>query len=133
MATVERFEDLEAWKRARELARAVYLATGAKKMDRDWDLRRQMRRAAVSVMANIAEGFARGGNREFVQFLSVARGSVAEVRSHLYLGTDLGYAPAAKARALHLLCERTGQVISGLMRYLRTSKRTGPKYRKPGK
>jgi four helix bundle protein len=84
------FEDLFAWQEARKLARAVYGATAAGPLSKDWGLRDQLRRASASVMANIAEGFERGRRSEFHQFLSIAKGSCAEVRSLLYVANDAG-------------------------------------------
>jgi len=88
---VERFEDLIAWQKARVLCRAVYVATRRGAFAKDIGLSGQMQRAAVSVMSNIAEGFERARSREFHQFLSVAKGSLAEVRSLLYVALDTGY------------------------------------------
>ncbi|MBI2175020.1 MAG: four helix bundle protein [Candidatus Omnitrophica bacterium] len=89
--TIKYFEDLEVWKEARQLARRVYQITQDTAFSRDFGLRDQIRRAAVSVMSNIAEGFERGGYQEFTQFLYVARGSCGEVRSQLYVALDQGY------------------------------------------
>ena len=81
MATIKRFEDIEAWKKARELTREVYRHSKVGPFSKDFGLRDQIRRAAVSVMSNIAEGFERGGNKEFMQFLAIAKGSVGEIES----------------------------------------------------
>src|SRR5688500_16284579 len=91
MATIERFEDIEAWKRARLLTKAVYDISNAGPFARDFGLRNQIRRAAVSAMSNIAEGFERGGDHEFIQQLAIAKGSCGEVRSQLYVAFDLNY------------------------------------------
>ena len=88
---VKNFEDLEIWKDARALTREVYQLTRDSKFLKDFGLRDQIRRAAISVMSNIAEGFERGGNQEFVQFLYVAKASCGEVRSQLYVALDQGY------------------------------------------
>lgn len=85
------FEDLEGWKASRLLCRSVYAATTNGGFQRDSALRNQIRRAAISVMSNIAEGFERDGNKEFVQFLSQAKGSCGEVRSQLYAALDQAY------------------------------------------
>lgn len=82
---IERFEDLPIWKDARALSRAIYEISRSFK---DFSLRDQMRRAAVSVVSNIAEGFERGSNKEFLQFLYVAKGSVGELRAQLYVALD---------------------------------------------
>ena len=75
MAAIERFEDIEAWQQARQLTKEAYKMTSAGDCARDFGLRDQLRRSAVSIMSNIAEGFERGGNKEFIQFLSLAKGS----------------------------------------------------------
>ena len=88
---VKNFEDLEIWKDARRLTKAIYRMTKDGGFAKDFALRDQIRRAAVSVMSNIAEGFERGGNQEFIQFLHVAKASCGEVRSHLYVALDQSY------------------------------------------
>jgi four helix bundle protein len=79
--TIKRFEEIEAWQKARELARVVYQSTKDGQISRDYGLRDQMRRAGVSIMANIAEGFSRRSNKEFCQFLFIAKSSAAELQS----------------------------------------------------
>ena len=91
MAKVERFEDIEAWKRSRVLTKKVYDCTKQRGFDKDFGLKDQIRRASVSTMSNIAEGFERGGNQEFLQFLATAKGSSGEVRAQLYVALDQGY------------------------------------------
>ena len=92
MAGITTFEELERWQRARELTRLIYRVSGDGDFGRDFALRDQIRRAAISVLSNIAEGFERGGNRELIQFLSLAKGSIGEVRarsmSHWTLDTS---------------------------------------------
>lgn len=110
---VERFEDLVAWQKARELVRAVHEVTRDR---RQWDidLTRQFRRAAVSTMSNIAEGFERDGAAEFEHFLSVAKLSCAEVRSLLYAASDCGFLDEATFHRLRSQAVETGRVIGGL-------------------
>ena len=91
MATVRRFEDLIAWQKARQLVKEIYQLTAERAFNRDFGLRDQLRRASVSIMSNIAEGFDRGGRAEFHQFLVIAKASCAEVRSQLYVAKDAGY------------------------------------------
>jgi four helix bundle protein len=88
---VERFEDLQAWQKARQLTKEIYSVTSQGKFTRDFGLTSQIQRASVSIMANIAEGFERFKRTEFHQFLSIAKASCAEVRSHLYVALDAGY------------------------------------------
>ena len=114
MSGVERFEDLIAWQLARELTKEIYSITGKTAFARDFGLRDQIRRAAVSVMSNIAEGFERAGAREFHQFLVVAKASCAEVRSQLYVAFDTGYLDEPNFYELHALTNRTSQVIGAL-------------------
>ena len=90
MSAIERFEDIDAWKRARALACDIYAATSSGEFARDYGLRDQIRRAAVSAMSNIAEGFERYGSIEFRRFLSIAKGSAGEVKSQLYIALDAG-------------------------------------------
>jgi len=119
MTTLCRFEDLIAWQKARILANSLYRATRAPDFSKDFALRDQMRRAAISVMANIAEGFERHRRTEFHQFLSIAKASCAEVRSHLYLARDMEYVSADDFSALLRDAEEVGRIIGGLRSSLR--------------
>ena len=118
------FEDFDAWKVARTLVKKVYNLTLQDGFRRDFGLVDQIRRAAVSVMNNIAEGFERGSNRDFIRFLFIARGSAGEVRSLLYVALDQGYITEAEFRNTCDLCIRSSQMIWGLIRYLRNSSKT---------
>src|SRR5262245_43610043 len=91
MATVKQFEDLHVWQEAREIVREVYKVTKQRGFIRDFSLKDQITRAAVSSMSNIAEGFERGTRKEFIQLLNVAKGSNGEVRSQLYVALDQQY------------------------------------------
>lgn len=88
MGKINTFEDLEVWKKARELSKAIYEFTQNGSFSKDYSLKDQINKTTGSIMDNIAEGFDRGGNREFIQFLSIAKGSAAEVRSQLYRALD---------------------------------------------
>ena len=129
MATFRSFEEIEAWKRARLLAREIYVITNEGKFSKDFGLRNQIRRASVSVMANIAEGFERNGTGEFIQFLSVAKGSAGEVRAHLYVAFDQDYIDKRTLKRLMIDAESIGKKIGSLMDYLRSSGIKGVKYR----
>lgn len=121
-----RFEDLECWKEARQLTRLVYesIRQGSQ-WQKDLRLCGQIQGASVSVMANIAEGFVRHSDKEFVQFLFVAMASAAEVQSHLYVAVDQGYLAPEKFDSMYVQAEKTGRIISGLIKYLRrTTKST---------
>ena len=88
---IKKFEDLESWKKARQLTNKIYEATAEGSFTRDFGLKDQIRRASISILSNIAEGFERGGDKEFLQFLAVAKGSCGEVRAQLYIAVDQGY------------------------------------------
>ncbi|MCG3179118.1 MAG: hypothetical protein BIFFINMI_01449 [Phycisphaerae bacterium] len=111
---IERFEDLIAWQKARQMTRNIYQCTCRKPFADDWDLVRQIRRAAVSAMSNIAEGFERSGRKEFQQFLSMAKASCAEVRSQIYVVLDLGYVDPQEFDALMRGGEEPARIIGGL-------------------
>jgi four helix bundle protein len=114
LSKVERFENLIAWQKARDLTRAIYQITQEGALARDFGLARQIQRAAVSIMSNIAEGFERSGRREFHQFLSTAKGSCAEVRSQLYVAFDIGYLMKSEFQRLLAQAEAVGRVVGGL-------------------
>jgi len=129
MATIIRVEDIEGWKKARELAQAVYQTVASTALVRDFGLRDQMPRAAVSIMANSAEGFGRGGNREFVLVLGRARGSCAELKSHCYVALDAGMLTGETFDRLSRLAGEAEGLVSGLMKYLQRSPARGRKFK----
>jgi len=112
--SVKRFEDLIAWQKARALTLAIYELTRQSQFRRDFALSSQLQRAAVSVMSNIAEGFERHRPSELHQFLSVAKSSCAEVRSHLYVAADVGYLDEAKLHQLLAQAEEVARILGGL-------------------
>jgi four helix bundle protein len=111
---IKRFEDLIAWQKARQLAKIVYTITRQNPFARDFGLSSQIQRAAVSIMSNIAEGFERGGRKEFHQFLSIAKGSCAELRSQLYVALDIGYITESEFAEVFSLAEEVGRIVGGL-------------------
>src|SRR5713226_9398819 len=129
MAKIKKFEDIESWKRARKLTDKIYKATSVAEFARDFGLKDQVRRAAVSILSNIAEGFERGGDKEFLQFLAVAKGSCGEVRAQLYVALDQGYLSQDLFERLFNSANEIGRLISGLMKYLSESELRGSKYR----
>ena len=133
MATWERIEDIEAWQAARALTKEVYRVSSEGAFARDFALRDQVRRSAVSIGSNIAEGFERGGNKEFIQFLAVAKGSAGELRSQLYTAGDVGHADGEQIQSLLDEVDRVGRMIGGPMKYLRHSPRRGVKYQRKQK
>ena len=129
MASIEKFEDIEAWKRARELTREIYRVTNQGAFAKDFGLRDQIRRASVSIMSNIAEGFERGGDKEFAQFIALAKGSSAEVRSQLYVALDQGYIDQDTFDGLSKVTLQINRMLTGLMKYLRNSDYKGSKFK----
>ena len=129
MARIERFEDIEAWKKARELTRSIYRASSDGSFGRDFALRDQIRRAAISIMSNIAEGFERSGDKEFKNFLSIAKGSTGEVSSQLYIALDAEHISEGDFDRLYATASETGKLIGGFMRYLSNSTLKGLKYK----
>lgn len=128
MASIKKFEDIEAWKTAREVTKRVYELTGSGEFGRDFPLRDQIRRSSVSVMSNIAEGFEREGNKEFINFLSIAKGSCGEARSRLYIAFDQNFISEADFRWAYDGFDRVRKMISGLMNYLKQSNMRGRKF-----
>jgi four helix bundle protein len=110
----ERFEDLIAWQKARILTRQVYQVTAQGTFAKDFGLRDQIRRAAVSTMSNIAEGFERGKPSEFHQFLCIAKGSCAELRSQLYVAFDVCHLDQLRFEQLLALAVEVGKIVGGL-------------------
>jgi four helix bundle protein len=119
---IERFEDIEAWKEARALVRMVYEATNEVPFKNDRGLREQIQRAVISVMSNIAEGFMRQTNKEFIVFLGYSLRSSAEVQSQLYVALDLHYISDNQFKSLTAQCSKVAKMLQGFIRYLRTSK-----------
>lgn len=126
---VRHFEDLEVWKEARVLTQRIYRLTQDARFSKDFGLRDQLRRAAVSVMSNIAEGFERGGNQEFLQFLYVAKGSCGEVRSQLYVAVYQGYIKQQEFEEIMNLSRRLSVMISNLVAHLKASGMKGQKFK----
>jgi len=121
MATVKRFEDLDVWQTARQLANHIYDCTAAEPFSRDFGLRDQIQRAATSVMSNIAEGFNSRTQRIFIDLLGRARGSAAEVQSQLYLAEDRGYITKAQLKEGYDLADQASRQIYAFIRYLESN------------
>jgi len=128
MSKVTRFEDLITWQKTIELTGIIFALTKSDKFSRDLQLKDQMYRAVISVPANIAEGFERDGNREFVKFLSIAKGSAGEVRSLLYLALDLDYISSEQMNDAKALSIETAKLIGGMIRYIQGSNKRGRKF-----
>ena len=114
MATITRFEDLIAWQKARILTRRIYEMTKKDPYAKDFRLSGQIQSASVSIMANIAEGFERAKRTEFHQFLSIAKSSCAEVRSHLYVALDVNYIQEPEFNEIMTLAIEVGKIVGGL-------------------
>lgn len=119
MATIRKFEDIEAWKDSMVLADAMYSASNQGPFAKDFGLRDQMRRAAVSISSNIAEGFERNSKPEFIRFLTIAKGSAGELRSQLYLAHRQGYLTDDSFNALYAQVFDVSRKISRFIEYLR--------------
>ncbi|MEX0747367.1 MAG: four helix bundle protein [Rhodothermales bacterium] len=123
------FEDIEAWQNARALAKEIYVVSRLSAFERDFALKDQIRKSAVSILSNIAEGFERDGNAEFIQFLSIAKGSCGELRAQLYIALDCAYIDDASFVRLSDDARRVSRLVNGLIRYLKNSPIRGRKFR----
>ena len=126
---VQRFEELKCWQKSRELCTRIFQSVNQGHFARDFSLKDQILRSSGSVMDNIAEGFGRGGNKEFVQFLFYAKGSCIEVISQLYRAKDRAYLSEVEFKELYQLADEVARMIQGLVSYLKKSRMTGIKYK----
>lgn len=129
MATIQCFEDLEIWQSAREFSKFIYEITCNEYFDKDYRFKSQIRSSAGSVMDNIAEGFERGGNKEFIQFLFIAKGSCGETRSQLYRALDCKYISKDNFDFGHKKASFLSKNIGGFIKYLKNSDIKGVKYK----
>jgi len=128
---INRFEDLEIWQEARSLCQFIFDVTSKGPFNKDYRFRDQIRASSGSIMDNVAEGYERSGNKEFIQFLSIAKGSCGETRSQCYRAMDFGY---IDEESLEELIDRTTNLnrkIAGFMSYLKKSTYKGSKYHRP--
>ena len=116
---IKKFEDIKAWQKARELVREIYKITNNENFAKDFSLKDQIRRAAISSMSNICEGFSRQTDKEFIHFLYVSKGSTSEVQSLLYAALDLSYISDEGFDRIYGLAEETVKLISGFIIYLK--------------
>ena len=119
MPSFRKIEDIGAWQKARALTRDIYSASNTGLFARDFGLRDQIRRASVSIMSNIAEGFERGGAKEFAHFLVMAKGSTGELRAQLHVALDQNYIDKEEFDRLTSSANETARMINGLITYLR--------------
>ena len=129
MAKIEKFEDIEAWKSAREITRLIYQISSTGDFSKDFALVNQIRRASISVLSNIAEGFERSGDKEFIQFLTIAKGSCGEVRAQLYVAFDQNYIDKEQFILVQNKLIETSRMLSGLIKYLQQSNLKGSKFK----
>ena len=128
MSTIQKFEDLKVWQKAREVNLEIYKLSNKGSFSKDFGLRDQIRRASVSILSNVAEGFERNGNKEFNQFLSIAKASAAEVRAQLYVAKDLEYISNDEFTEVVNGLIEVSKMLSGLMSYLKTTEIKGSKF-----
>ena len=119
MATFKRFEEIQAWQKAREVTQMVYSISNNEKFAKDFSLRDQIKRASVSIMANIAEGHGRRTSTEFANFLNIARGSAIEVQSHLYVALDMKYINQSEFDKVYAMLDEVSRMTISLAQYLR--------------
>ena len=129
MATINKFEDLEIWKIAKEICQKVFSISNKSSFYKDFSLRDQMRRSSGSIMDNISEGFERGGKKEMIQYLSISKGSSGECRSQLYRAIDRNYISKEEFDELYSMLILESQKISSLIKYLKKSDYKGTKYK----
>ena len=120
MSKINRFEDLRCWQASRKLVSMIYGMAENGKLMRDYDTKSQIKRAALSCMSNIAEGFGKFSNKEFIRYLDIAQSSALEVKSILYVLMDMNYLMAEKINELHQLIDETRGLTLALIKYLRS-------------
>lgn len=120
-SAAKKFEDLEVWKRGCRMAADIYKITENDKIGKDWSLRDQIRRSAVSIPSNIAEGFGRGSDAEFKRFLLIAKGSCAELKTQIYIAESISFIDKKISRTYLKECDEISLMITGLVNYLKTS------------
>lgn len=123
MAKFSKFEEIQAWQKARDVTLQIYELTNEEKFGRDYGLKDQIRRASGSIMANIAEGHGRRTNVEFANFLNISRGSVAEVQSHLYIALGLNYINQNQFNELYQILTEISRMLLSLAQYLRSTEK----------
>jgi four helix bundle protein len=129
MSKIEKVEDLISWQKSKDLTIEIYKITKNSSFSKDFGLCNQIQRAAVSIPSNIAEGFGRGGNKEFLQFLSIAKGSLYELKTQLIIAFEIGYINDIEYNKLKNDSEEIAKLITGFMNYLSKSELKGIKYK----
>lgn len=129
MATIKNFKELNLWQLSRKLCQEVWILKTETELEKDYSLWNQINRSSGSIMDNIAEGFERDGNREFIQYLSIAKSSCAELESQLFRAYDRNYFPKNKLDELLYQCSQIQTGIAGFIKYLQHSQMKGNKYK----
>ncbi|MDP1799776.1 MAG: four helix bundle protein [Bacteroidota bacterium] len=129
MGAAKKFEDLEVWIAAKDFCVSIYKITENEKLKKDFGLKDQIRRASISIISNISEGFERNGNKEFIQFLSYSKGSAGEVRAQLYIIKELEFITDKEFRELNDKITQISKMLSGFINYLKQSELKGTKYK----
>lgn len=122
MSKINRFEDIEAWQESRNLLNQVYKLTTKDGFSDDWELKNQIKRSVISVMSNIAEGFDRASDKEFIKFLRISTGSCAELKSQLYIALDQDYISQEEFDSAYEQATKVNKLINGFIRYLKKGK-----------
>ena len=130
MATIARFEDIKAWQASRALNKKIYVLTTKGEFKKDFSLVDQIRRSSISVMSNIAEGYERDSNKQFIVFLKYSKGSIGEIRSQLYTAFDQGYITQAAFDELKKECEVISGMLKNFITYLKENVTKKPKLNK---
>ena len=129
MGTIRKFEDMEIWVDARVLVKEVYALTHHSLFSKDFSLKDQIRRSSSSVMDNVAEGFDRGGKKEFIHFLTISNGSLSETKSQLYRALDLNYITEEEFNNCYEKASKIGKMIGGFIKYLQQTEYKGHKFK----
>lgn len=130
MATIKTFKDLDSWIKAIELSEYVYYLISKGSFQEDYALLNQIKRAVISIASNISEGFEREGNKEFIQYLSVAKGSAAEVQMQIHIAFEVGHINREEYEEADILCTEILKLLSGFIRYLNSTTIDGNKFKR---
>jgi four helix bundle protein len=130
MASVKRFEEMDVWKKSRLMVKMICMMTNKSEFSRDWQLANHLRKTAISIISNISEGFERDGNKEFINFLSIAKGSCGELRCQLYIALDQNYIDEYLFSEISNLATDISKSLKGLINYLQASDLRGIKNKK---
>jgi len=126
MSKIERFEDIQAWQKARKITNSIYRVSGKDKFKKDFALSDQIRKASISIMSNIAEGFSRETDKEFIRFLTIAKASASEVQSQLYIALDQNYIDKKEFEELYDSLDHCSRQIANFRSYLKGARTLDP-------